>query len=480
MLTQEATKDHRRGFLSTVASGLKTAALCHLFQGELQGFQETATNIANSGLPSHPPEAKSVIHLFMNGGPSQMDLFDPKEALTKHHGKEHFSKIANEVEFPAAAGALMKSPFRFKRHGESGMWVSEVMPYFSKMVDDVSLIRSMHTTNLTHEPAIYKIQSGVEFEGKPVLGSWITYALGSENENLPAYVVMDDPRGLPVNGVDNWQAGFLPPNFQGVRFRGTGTPVLNLKKGFEEPDSITQIERSFLESFDKRHAGKRPFQPKLAARLKSYQLAAKMQIAATDALDLSKETSATKKMYGMDRSVSESYGRRCLIARRLIERGVRFVQLFIDSQIWDNHANIGKSLKEACERTDQPIAGLLADLKQRGLWDQTLVVWGGEIGRLPIAQLSEDKDPAKSGRDHNKNAMVSWFAGAGIQKGKLLGKTDELGFAAVENRVSVEDWHATILNRMGIHHDHLFYPRNGLNEKLTGVTSPRVISEILT
>ena len=474
-------RQDRRSFLRSVGTGLQTTALIHLFRNELRAFEGKGVGAGfDAPIPDRPPRARSVIHLFMNGGPSQMDLFDPKEALNKHHGKEYFNQIADEVEFPAAAGALMKSPFRFQQHGESGAWVSEVLPCFAGQVDQVALIRSMYTSNLTHEPAIYKIHSGVEFEGKPTLGAWVSYGLGSENENLPAYVVLDDPKGLPVNGIDSWQAGFLPPSYQGVRFRGQGTPVVNLKKGFQEPDAVTELERAFLKKLDASHARQRPFQPQLAARMKSYELAARMQVEATDALDLSRETAATQRMYGLDDPATESYGRRCLIARRLIERGVRFVQLFIEGQIWDNHADIGKSLSYACKKTDRPTAALLADLKQRGLWDETLVVWGGEIGRLPIAQLSDDKNPAKSGRDHNKNAMVSWFAGAGIKPGISLGQTDELGFSAVENRVSVEDWHATILHQLGIHYEDLFYERNGLKERLTGVTRPRVVTEILS
>ncbi|MEC9094720.1 MAG: DUF1501 domain-containing protein [Planctomycetota bacterium] len=474
----QTSSQNRRSFMKSVGQGLQATALIHLFQKELLAFDPLSAE--KFQFPSSTPKAKSVIHLFMNGGPSQMDLFDPKDELAKNHGKEYFNQIANEVEFPDKAGTLMKSPFKFKRHGESGMWVSEVMPFFAKKVDEVALVRSMHTSNLTHEPAIYKIHSGVEFEGKPSLGSWITYGLGSENENLPAYVVLDDPKGLPVNGIDSWQAGFLPPSFQGVRFRGKGTPVVNLKQGFQQPETVTELETKLLKRLDRKHALQRPFQPQLAARIKSYEMAAKMQIEATDALDLAQESESTKAMYGLNDPATETYGRRCLIARRLIERGVRFVQLFIESQIWDNHSNIGSSLKYACKKTDQPIAALLTDLKQRGLWDETLVVWGGEIGRLPIAQLSDDKKPENSGRDHNKNAMVTWFAGAGIKQGTLLGKTDELGFAAVEDRVSVEDWHATLLHQLGIHYEDLFYERNGLKEKLTGVTHPRVIKEILT
>ncbi len=462
----------RRSFFRRVGTGLHGAALTWLLARDVYAD-------ATPQPPHEEPRAKSVIHLFMNGGPSQMDLFDPKPMLDKHHGEEHFDKIAAEVEFPEQAGALMRSQFRFARHGESGMWVSDAMPHLARQVDEIALIRSMHTTNLTHEPALYKIHSGSEFTGHPSLGAWVSYGLGSENENLPAYVVLDDPLGLPVNGIDNWQSGFLPANHQGTRFRATGSPVLNLKRDYDQPESISQFERDLIKRLDRIHAEVRPHRPQLDARISTYALAARMQVAATDALDLSQETAATQQMYGIDQKETESYGRRCLIARRLIERGVRFVQLFINSQIWDNHNAIATSLKGACRRTDQPVAALLHDLKQRGLLDSTLLVWGGEMGRLPIAQLPADKDARKAGRDHNKNAMVTWLAGGGVKGGVTLGQTDELGFAAVEDRVSVPDWHATLLHLLGLHHEELFLERNGLNERLTGVAQPRVVREIL-
>ena len=255
---------------------------------------------------------------------------------------------------------------------------------------------------------------------------------------------------------------------------------MNLKPGYNQPEGVSQLERDLITRLDKIHQRKHTRHHQLEARLSTYALAARMQITASDALDLSQETAETQKMYGIGQPVTESYGRRCLIARRLIERGVRFVQLFINSQIWDTHSAIATSLKDACQRTDQPVAALLRDLKQRGLLDETLVMWGGEMGRLPIAQLSADKDERKSGRDHNKNALCTWMAGGGIKRGLTWGETDELGFAAVENRVSVPDWHTTMLHLLGLNHEELFISRNGLNERLTGVgNNPRVIQEIL-
>lgn len=467
----------RRNFFGQVSTGVQGAALAWLLQNDL--YAGSKTSAALSG-PHHEPRATSVIHLFMNGGPSQMDLFDPKPKLDEMHGQDYFDKIAGEVEFPQQAGAIMRSPFKFAKYGESGMWVSDILPHFTEVVDEVTMIRSMYTTNITHEPALYKIHSGSEFTGHPSLGAWVSYGLGSENKNMPSYVVLDDPLGLPVNGIENWQSGFLPAEHQGTRFRATGTPVLNLKRGYEQPDDVSNMEKDLISRLDRIHQKKRPYQDHLKARLSAYALASRMQLEASDALDLSQETAATHKMYGIDNKVTESYGRRCLIARRLVERGVRFVQLFINTQIWDTHSNIASSLKDACERTDKPTAALLRDLKDRGLLDKTLVMWGGEMGRLPIAQLSADKDERKSGRDHNKNALCTWMAGGGVKKGLVFGKTDELGFAAVENRVSVPDWHATMLHLLGLNHEELYITINGLNERLTGVgNDPKIVEGIL-
>ncbi len=429
--------------------------------------------------PHFPAQAKSVIHLFMNGGPSQMDLFDPKPELDKHHGEPYFSKIAGEVENVSDAGALMRSPFRFAQHGQCGMWVSSALPQIAQHVDKLALIRSLHTTNITHEPALYLIQTGHMPSGYPTLGSWVVYGLGSECQNLPAYVVLDDPLGLPINGVENWNAGFLPPLFQGTRFRATGSPVLNLRPEVADAPEIVSLQRDLLGRLDRLHQRQRPNQPNLAARIASYELAARMQMSATDALDLGQETQATQELYGIGREPTDSYGRRCLIARRLVERGVRFVQLYINAQIWDNHTGLATDMQAACDRTDLPIAGLLQDLQQRGLLDDTLIIWGGEFGRLPIAQLPKNKDEKKAGRDHNKNAACSWMAGGGIKGGTTYGATDEFGFAAVEDRVSVADWHATILHLLGLQHEELYVNQQGLKEKLTGVQTARVVKEIL-
>ena len=477
----------RRSFFERVAMGLHGAALATLLARDLAG--ETTQEPSGAGpllfgdlkprSPHLAPKARSVIHLFMNGGPSQMDLFDPKPALDRHHGEAYFDRIAGEVESPQAAGALMRSPFRFARHGRCGMWVSDALPHIALHADSIAVIRSMHTTSLTHEPAVYQIQTGKLGPGKPTIGSWVTYALGTECHSLPAYVVLDDPQGLPVNGVENWQAGFLPPLFQGTRFRSVGAPLLNLTRERSEPEAVTKVARELLSHLDRAHRAARPGQLELDARIASYELAGRMQLEATDALDLSSESAATLASYGIGQQPTDSYGRRCLMARRLVERGVRFVQLYINGQIWDNHGSLAGELKSACDRTDRPIAALLSDLKQRGLLDTTLVVWGGEFGRLPIAQLSPDKDEKKAGRDHNQNAFTTWMAGAGIRGGTTYGATDELGFKAVEDRVSVPDWHATVLHLLGLDHERLFVERDGLKEKLTGVVEASVVKGIL-
>jgi hypothetical protein len=470
---------NRRGFLETMSGGLCAAALAHLLGPELSAGDAAHPADLRPRSPHFPARARSVIQLFMNGGPSQMDLFDPKPMLDRYHGKPHFNKIAGEVENPQSAGALMRSPFKFAQHGNCGAWVSEAMPGLAGVVDDIAFLRSMFTTNLTHEPAIYLIHSGKMAPGRPALGSWVVYGLGSENQNLPAYVVLDDPLGLPINGVESWSAGFLPPLFQGTRFRSTGSPVLNLRPEVVQPEDVKEAERDLVARLDQIHKRQRPGQTTLDARIASYELAARMQLAATDALDLSRESPATQEMYGVGRQPTDSYGRRCLIARRLVERGVRFVQIFINGQIWDNHTSLAAEMKAACDRTDRPIAGLLRDLKQRGLLESTLVVWGGEFGRLPIAQLPPDRNERRAGRDHNKNAFCTWMAGAGIKGGTTYGATDELGMAAVENRVSVPDWHATILHLLGLSHEELFVEQNGLKEKLTGVNEARVVKGIL-
>jgi hypothetical protein len=427
--------------------------------------------------PHWAPQAKAVIHLFMNGGPSQMDLFDPKPVLDQHHGEAYFDKVAADLTGPEQAGGLMRSPFQFAQYGKSGMWMSELMPHLASQADKLCLVRSMYTVHPNHEPALFAIHTGRILPGRPSLGSWVVFGLGSENQNLPAYVVLDDPLGLPVNGTQNWQAGFLPPVYQGTRIRSTGSPILNLRPEYQQASALAQLSHDLLTKLDDLHKRQHPDQMELDARIASYELAARLQLAASDALDLTKEDEATRALYGVGEEPTDSYGRRCLMARRLVERGVRFVQLYINGQIWDNHSNLEDGMRAASARTDKPVAALLEDLARRGLLQDTLVIWGGEFGRMPIAQLGGN--PHDSGRDHNPRGFSLWMAGGGMRAGLTYGTTDELGYEAVENKVSVTDWHATILHLLGLDYQRLVFDQNGLKEKLTSVFEARVVKEIL-
>ena len=482
----------RRGFFDKVSDGICGAAIAYLLQ---DGFRtatagETPHNSqpGSSGVfnlkPKHPhfePAANSVIHLCMQGGPSQVDLFDPKPALSKYHGGPPPRELTENAVFENdRTGSLMRSPFKFAKHGQCGAWVSELLPYIAGEVESLAIIRSMYNVHPNHEPAIYKLQSGQTFPGHPTFGSWISYGLGSENQNLPAYVVLADPsERLPTNAVENWMSGYLPPLYQGTQMRSTGSPLLNLKPDYEEPASVTSIKRNLIARLDKTHKNRRPRQTVLDARISNYEMAARMQLEATQTLDISKETSATLAMYGIGEKETESFGRRCLLARRMIERGVRFIQLFPKGQAWDNHSNIRNSLPSICQKTDKPIAGLLRDLRQRGLLDSTLVLWGGEFGRLPMAQVNSASQYTKAGRDHGPYGFTAWMAGGGVKGGMTYGSTDELGYASVENRVSIQDWHATILHLLGFHHESLAFARNGLDERLTHQFETRVVNEIL-
>jgi hypothetical protein len=481
----------RRSFMGSVVNGLQGAALASLFSRDLYegGGLVAAEDSSHSARRSYDvvsrpphfrPRAKAVIQLMMQGGPSQIDLFDPKPELDRSHGKSILKEIAQDISIPGEAGALMRSPFSFARYGESGMWVSELLPHLSKHVDDIALIRSMYNTHQDHEPACYKIQSGNTMPGLPALGAWVTYGLGSDNQDLPAYTVLSSPEGrLPTNHVQNWQAGYLPPIYQGMQLRSKGTPILNLKPETEQPGEIEVLSRDLLARLDRIHLDQRPGQLQLDARIASYELAARLQLSASDALDFGTEKPYTLNGYGIGEEQTDAFGRQCLLARRLVERGVRFVQVHPVGQQWDNHNNIGTSLPAVCRKTDKPVAGLIADLKQRGLLDDVLVVWGGEFGRLPIAQLPPGTDPGKAGRDHGPAGFSVWFAGAGIKSGTVYGATDELGWRAVENPVSVADWHATILHLLGLNHEELFFDRHGFKERLTGVEKVRVVHEIL-
>ena len=470
-----ASSRTRREFFSSMVDGLHGAALAALVGAEVAHANSGATFDLRPK-PSHfPGKAKAVIHLFMNGGPSQVDLFDPKPTLTRLAGTAPSRELAFAISNGADSGVLMPSPFAFKQHGKSGIELSSALPHLAGCVDDIAVIRSMYGEHANHEPALFLMHSGRTVASRPSIGSWVSYGLGSENQNLPAYVVLDDPKGLPINGISNWQSAWLPPIYQGTRFRTEGPPVLNLQPRAEIPSPLVEAERNLIGKLDAAHRLSRPFQPELDARISSYELAARMQMAASDALDVNKESEATREAYGLNESATQSYGKRCLMARRLIERGVRFVQLYIENQIFDSHGDLQNSLNYACGKTDKPVAALLNDLKQRNLLDSTLVVWGGEFGRLPISQ-----GPSKAaGRDHGPNGFSIWMAGGGIKGGTVYGATDDIGFKAAENRVSVHDFHATMLHLLGMNHRDLALERHGLKERLTDQFPARVVKEII-
>ncbi len=475
----------RRDFFFRISDGLYGAALAHLFGADLFSSQASGdtdeprrVHDLNPRAPRFHPRAKSVIQLFMHGGPSQVDLLDPKPLLAKHAGQAPGRDIANDILFIDNAGGMMPSPFRFAKYGESGVEVSEVLPQLAKHVDDLAVVRSMFSTNFTHGPATFLMQGGRIFPDRPTLGAWVIYGLGSENQNLPAYVVLPDPKGPPTIGARNWQSGFLPPMYQGTPVRSQGSPILNLKSPEGVPSAVREMELVIMERLADEHRAKRLTEAELDARIASYELAARMQLTATDALDVSQESRATQEMYGLTADLTSSYGRRCLMARRLVERGVRVVQIYVEGQIWDNHSDLEKGLHYCCGKTDKPIGALLTDLKRRGLLDTTLVTWGGEFGRLPLSQVNPGME-SRAGRDHGPAGFSIWMAGGGIKGGTVYGATDELGYKAVENRVSVHDYHATVLYLLGMDHQKLVYYYRGLDEKLIGQEPARVVREIL-
>lgn len=423
--------------------------------------------------PPHPPRARAIISMFMQGGPSHIDLFDPKPELTKRHLQTYTGNIKydNAAE---ASSKLFGSPWKFSPHGQCGMELSELLPHLGTVADDICLIRSMRTGVNNHGQSINALNTGKIESGRPALGAWITYALGTESQDLPAFVVLTDPSGLPVLGVENWQNGFLPSTYQGTVVRSKEPRILNL-----DPPEILRgdAQRKFLtylEQINRRHLEMHPGELDLSARIQTYELAARMQLAAKEAVDLSKETEATHRLYGLDQPATQDFGSRCLIARRLVERGVRFVQIFTGNQTWDHHGNIAAALPEVCKRTDQPSAALVADLKQRGLLDTTLVHWGGEMGRLPVIQ-----NEANIGRDHNTHGFSMWLAGGGVKGGLVHGTTDEIGHQAASAIVNHFDYHATLLHLLGLESAQTTFTRpNGAGKLLEG-ESPRIVWEIL-
>jgi hypothetical protein len=473
----------RRQFLTSNAMGVGGMALAYLLQQE--NLLATPPSIPRGPIafdmkpkqPPHAPQATAMISLFMHGGPSHMDLTDPKPELTKYNGTEYSGDVGFSF-VNRATKTLFGSPFKFSKHGQCGTELSELLPHTAKIVDDICLIRSMHTGHNGHEVSIRYWHGGIpSVLGRPTLGAWLTYGLGSESQDLPAYMVLTDPGGHPVDGVHNWTNGWMPPLFQGTVLRPQEPRIFNLQPPAHLKGELQRQNLAFLAKLNRDHQKRLPGENDLDARIASYELAARMQTAATEALDISGETEATLKLYGIDRKESKDYGTRCLIARRLIERGVRFVQLFMNGQPWDNHSNIRSSLASACARTDQPAAGLVQDLKQRGLLNTTLVHWGGEIGRLPVTE--NHGKPENAGRDHNGQGFSCWLAGGGVRAGMTFGETDEFGHRATVDRLTPNDIQATILHLFGIDHEQLAFRYNNREQLLTDGRDCRVVNEIL-
>lgn len=470
----------RRHFLRENAMGVGMFALATLLQEErLLAVPKTvrlAPPVFDMTPKSTPivPRAKAMISLFQHGGPSQMDLTDPKPELTRLDGKTYDAKI--QFSFTKRATRRLKgTQWKFQPHGRSGTEISELLPGLGSIVDDICLIRSMHTGHNGHEVSIRYMNNGqAGVTGRPSLGSWLTYGLGSESQNLPAYIVLTAPNGHPVDGTHNWSCGWMPSLFQGTLLRPKEPRILNLDAPPHLRGDIQKHNLSFLNRLNRRHQQRHPGEHDLEARIASFELAARMQDSAREALDISQETAATHRLYGLDHDETREYGTRCLIARRMVERGVRFVQLFHNNQPWDSHTNMHTALPSICRKTDVPSSGLVKDLKQRGMLDEVLVHWGGEIGRLPVTE----GDPKTGGRDHNGQGFSSWLAGGGIKSGMAYGKTDEVGHKAVENIVTANDYQATVLHLFGLKYEDFFFLHNGQQQKLvTG--DARVVQDII-
>ena len=477
----------RREFLWEAGGGFLGTALTAMMAGEgafsgraLAASPEgSAARIASSLMPKapqFPAKAKRVIFLFMYGGVSQVDTFDPKPMLTKYHGKPIPTLDSDPALKERSPGNLLASTRKFAKHGQAGIEVSDLFPHLAHCVDDMAVIRSMHTDSFAHGSGLLQMNTGAVRQGYPSLGSWVNYGLGTENQNLPGYVVMLDNTGGPISGPPNWGSGYMPATYQGTQFRTSGDPILNLRppQGISRKQQRNQLDLlSTLnhQSYDSAHTDN----SELMARVASYELAYRMQATAPEAVDMADESAETHRLYGLDDARTEKFGRRCLMARRLIERGVRFVQVYSggghSDQNWDAHGNVNRNHEYHCGATDQPIAALLTDLKRRGLLDETLVVWTGEFGRTPTAQSS-------LGRDHSPRGFTAWMAGGGVKPGQVVGATDDFGYSAVENKVHVHDLHATILHLLGFDHTLLTYFHGGRDMRLTDVHG-RVVRELL-
>jgi hypothetical protein len=479
----------RREFLWQVGAGFGGVALSAMLQQEgffarqaLGATTGASSNPMAAKPPHFPTKAKSCIFLFMYGGPSQMDTFDYKPELQKRDGQTVDLEIRRREVRPSK---LLASKRKFAKHGESGQWCSDALPHLAEHMDKLAVIKSLYADSFVHGSAMLQMNSGRLIQGHPSIGSWLGYGLGSESQNLPGYVVMLDPRGGPISGAVNWSAGYMPAVYQGTVFRSSGQPILNLASGSDLPPEMQHDQIATAAALNAEHMSERPGYSELDARIRAYELAFQLQTTAPEALDLGSESEQTKELYGLNDPVPDHplsvgpapFARQCLIARRLVERGVRFIQIYHggghQQQNWDAHHGVEENLKIHCPEIDRPIAGLLTDLKQRGLLDETLVVWGGEFGRQPVVQGAGD------GRDHNPKGFTYWLAGAGVKAGTSYGATDELGHEAVENRHHVRDLHATILHLMGLDSQKLSYFYNGLDQKLVGVVEPELIRGVL-
>ena len=478
----------RRDFLFEAGCGISGVALAQMLsdQGLLAADVSEACSAKPLGAnpyalkpPHFKPRAKAVISLFMTGGPSAVDLWDHKPALTKYAGEPLDGKVHGDVNvrqgFP---GPLMPSPFEFKRFGQSGKLISEIFPNIGQHVDELAFIHSVYGKSNDHVQAHYEMQSGQIRVGFPSAGSWVTYGLGTESASLPAFVVINDARGGPIGGPTNWSAGYMPAAFQGTLFRAAGDPIVDLKPVAGMTVDTQRARLDLLAKLNELDMEKYPGSSDLAARISSYELAYRMQGCAPQAIDINNESEATKKLYGLDDSITEPFGRQCLLARRLVEHGVRFVQLFHggmgnqNTDTWDAHSNVKSNHSQHAKESDLPIAGLLTDLKARGLLDDTLVIWHGEFGRMPISQRG-------IGRDHNPGVMTVWMAGAGIKGGQSIGTSDDWGYKAAEQPVSYHDLHATMLHLLGLDHTKLTYRYNGRDMRLTdvyGTLIPQIIA----
>ncbi len=458
----------RRDFLRVAGGGFGAMALGHLLGTDADAALLT-------GKLHHAPRAKRIIQLFMNGGVSPMDTFDPKPELTRLHGQKLGPKERPEGQ-TGDCGALMKSPFEFKQHGQCGRWVSSVFPHMATIVDDLAFLMAMTTKTSVHGPGSYMMNTGFLLPGFPCLGAWVSYALGSLSDNLPTFVVLPDARGLPYNQQGNFSAGFLPAMHQGTLIeKGIHDLFPNARYKFATRDA-DRDGISLLNEMNRAHAAAHPEDSRLVARIAAAELAAKMQLSAPEAFDVSRESAFTRAAYGLDNKVTEDFGRRCLLARRLVERGTRFVQVWSGPQgatnNWDNHGSIPKELPPIAASMDQPAAALVRDLKQRGLLEDTLVIWTTEFGRTPFAQGGD-------GRDHNGGSFVTWLAGGGVKPGVAYGQSDDWGWKAAEGKTWCYDLHATVLHLLGIDHTKLTWRQNGIDRRLTDVHG-RVINAVLS